>query len=219
VRVACDISPFVYLTLPNDHTLGVSPDNPTAETMCAVNDEATGMLVDGVSHSPIWASSLIVITEDDPQQGGDHVDYHRTPLVLVSPWVKRGYVSKTHIDVASLHKVFAHIFGLPYPNLTVKNAGLPLDIFTSTPSFAPYTYKSRGWPLECGSGAAEAEVELTESWDFANVDDQPGLGEQVMRWMRGRQLKELPPRLRAEVDERNARRARGLPAVVEEDDD
>jgi DNA-binding beta-propeller fold protein YncE len=219
-RVACNIAPFVYMTLPNDHTVGASPTNPTPETMCAVNDEATGMLVDGISHSPIWASSLIVVTEDDPQQGGDHVDYHRTPIILVSPWVKRGYVSKTHIDVASLHKLFAHIFGLPYANLTVKNAGLPLDMFTSTPSFTPYTYKPRAWPLECGTGTSEAERELTESWDFANIDDQPGLGEQVMRWMRGKQLKELPPRIRVEVDERNARRARGLPPIeVEEDDD
>ncbi len=61
--------------------------------MCAVNDEATGMFVDALSHSPFWASSLVVITEDDPQSGGDHVDYHRTPLVLISPWVKRAYVS------------------------------------------------------------------------------------------------------------------------------
>jgi DNA-binding beta-propeller fold protein YncE len=219
VRVACNIAPFVYMTLPNDHTVGASPTNPTPETMCAVNDEATGMLVDAISHSPIWASSLIVITEDDPQQGGDHIDYHRTPLVIVSPWVKRGYVSKTHIDVASLHKLFAHIYGLPYQNLTVKNAGLPLDIFTSSPVYTPFTYKPRAWPLECGSGTSEAELELTESWDFANIDDQPGLGDQVMRWMRGRQLKALPPRVQVEVDERNARRARGLPPIEAEEDD
>ncbi|MCC6526086.1 MAG: hypothetical protein IT373_25790, partial [Polyangiaceae bacterium] len=99
-RVACDVGSFVYMTLPNDHTQGVAPESPTPETMCATNDEATGMVIDAISHSPFWASSLIVITEDDPQQGGDHVDYHRTPLVLVSPWVKRGYVSQTHIDVA-----------------------------------------------------------------------------------------------------------------------
>ena len=216
-RVACNIATFVYMTLPNDHTIGVSPDNPTPEVMCAVNDEATGLIVDAISHSPLWASSLIVITEDDPQQGGDHVDYHRTPLVLVSPWVKRGYVSRTHIDVPSLHKLFAHVLGKPYPNLIVKNAGLPLDMFTSTPDFTPYTFTHRAWPLQCGAAATAAEHELTSSWDFSEVDEQPGLGEQVMRWMRGRQLTELSPAMRATIEARKERRARGLPPI--EDDD
>jgi hypothetical protein len=218
-RVACDLGSFVYMTLPNDHTVGVSPDNPSPEVMCSVNDEATGMIVDAITHSPLWATSLIVITEDDPQQGGDHVDYHRTPLVMVSPWLKRGYVSKTHIDVPSLHKLFAHVLGLPYPNLIVKNAGLPLDAFSTTPDYTPYDHTHRKWRLECGEGASRAERYLTESWDFALVDEQLGLGDQIMRWMRGKQLDELPPRLKAQADARYARRAQGLPTVDEDDDD
>ena len=218
VRVACNIGSFVYMTLPNDHTLGLSPDNPTPEVMCAVNDEATGMLVDAISHSPLWASTLIVITEDDPQQGGDHVDYHRTPLVLVSPWVKRGHVSSALIDVASVHKLFAHILGLPYSNLVTKSAGLPLDMFTSTPDFTPYTYQPREWPLECGALASKAERAITDSWDFSVIDAQPGLGDQVVRWMRRKQLTELTPELEAEIGARNDRRARGLPPEHEDDD-
>jgi hypothetical protein len=65
-RVTCDFGSFVYATLPNDHTFGVSLDNPAPETFCAVNDDATRMAVDALSHSPLWASSLIFITEDDP---------------------------------------------------------------------------------------------------------------------------------------------------------
>jgi hypothetical protein len=206
------------MTLPNDHTIGVSPTNPTPDTMCAVNDEATGLFVDALSHSPWWASSLVVITEDDPQAGGDHIDYHRTPLVLVSPWVKRGYVSQTHIDVPSLHKIFAHVFGLPYNNLEVKNAGLPFDAFTATPDYTPYTYKPHAIPLACGTKGTHAEQRLTESWDFSRPDEQPGLGDQVWRWMRDKQLTELPPRLEQEVQERNARRAKGLPAARDDDD-
>ncbi len=194
LRVACNLGSFTYMTLPNDHTIGVSPTNPTPDTMCAVNDEATGMFLDALSHSPLWASSLVVLTEDDPQAGGDHVDYHRTPLVFISPWVKRGYVSKTHIDVPALHKVFAHVLGLPYPNLDVMSAGIPFDAFTSTPDFTPYTYTPHQIPLACGSAASPAERRLTESWDFSHGDDQQGLGDQVWRWMRGQQYTELPPR-------------------------
>ncbi len=218
LRVTCDLGSFTYMTLPNDHTIGVSPENPTPDTMCAVNDEATGMFVDGLSHSPLWESSLVVITEDDPQAGGDHVDYHRTPLVLISPWVKRAYVTSTHIDVPSLHKIFAHVFGLPYPNLDVMNAGLPYDAFTSTPDFTPYTYTPHQIPLACGTSASGAERRLTESWDFSHADDQPGLGDQVMRWMRGKQLTELPPRIEAQIQARKARRAQGLPPEPDGDD-
>ena len=219
IRVACDLHSFVYMTLPNDHTVGVDPTNPTPETMCAVNDEATGMVIDALSHSPEWPKTLVVITEDDPQQGGDHVDYHRTPLVLVSPWVKRGYVSKTHIDVASLHKLFAHILGLPYPSVPVAKAGLPLDIFTSTPDYTPYTYQLHKWPIACGAAASKIESRLTKSWDFDVPDAQPGLGDQVMRWMRGRQLTEMPAGLGAEIEAREARKAAGLAPILEDDDD
>jgi len=184
-RVRCDLGSFVYMTLPNDHTFGVSSSNPSPETFCAVNDEATGIAVDALSHTPEWAHTLVVVTEDDPSQGGEHVDSHRAPVVFVSPWIKHGYVSHTHVDVASLHKLFAHVLGLPYPNALVANAALPLDLFTSTPDYTPYTYAPRTWPLACGKGASQREEALTGAWDFADPDEQPGLDAQVTRWMRG----------------------------------
>jgi hypothetical protein len=205
-RVTCNFGSFVYATLPNDHTFGVSPTNPAPETFCAVNDDATGMAISAITHSPLWASSVIFITEDDPSQGGEHIDAHRTPLVVVSPWVKRGYVSKTHIDMASLHKLFAHVFGKPYPNAIVANAGLPYDMFTSTPNYTPYTYSKRTWPLGCGDQSTLAEQRLTASWDFDEPDEQPGLDAQVTRWMRGKQLETLPPRLEEAVEQRWKRR-------------
>jgi hypothetical protein len=209
VRVGCDLGNFVYQTLPNDHTVGVSSDNPTPETMCAVNDDATGMMLEAISHSPYWKSSLIILTEDDPSSGGDHVDGHRTPLLMVSPWVKRGYIGKAHIDMASLHKIYAHVLGLPYPNRQVAGAMIPYDMFTSTPDYTPFTRTPRAWPLACGaqmkkksgaherSAVAPAEEELTGLWDFSHEDQQPGLSAQVVRAMRGKPLSSLPPELRA----------------------
>jgi DNA-binding beta-propeller fold protein YncE len=202
VRATCDFGSFVYMTLPNDHTFGVSPNRASPESYCAVNDEATGMFIDALSHSPFWASSVVFITEDDPSQGGEHIDSHRTPLVIVSPWVKRGYVSKTHIDMASLHKSLAHFFGKPYSNALVASAALPFDLFTSTPDFTPYVYKPRTWQLQCGIGAMKSEHMLTDSWDFAHEDDQPGLDLQVTRWMRNVQMTTLSPELRAAIDRR-----------------
>lgn len=217
VRVACDVGQFVYQTLPNDHTVGLSPDNPSPEVMCAVNDEATGIMLDAISHSPFWKSSLVIITEDDPSSGGEHVDSHRTPLVLVSPWVKRGYVSKTHIDVASLHKMYAHIFGKPYWNRQVAGAMLPFDIFTSTPDYTPFVYKPRSWPLECGASGGTpvppGEKQLTSMWDFTREDRQPGLASQVWRAMRKEPLaREISKDLEARV-------ARWRAAPRDDDDD
>ncbi len=189
--------------------------------MCAVNDDATGMLVDAISHSPIWKSSLIIITEDDPQQGSESVDYHRVPYLFISPWVKRAYVSKTHINVPSIHKILAHVFGIPYSNVNVTNAPLPFDLFTSTPDYTPYTYKPRTEPLACGGDATRAEQELTASWDFDTVDSQPGLDAQVMRWMRGKQLTELTPAHRAQIAARKLQReeARAQGIELRDDDD
>ncbi len=186
LRVLCNLGQFTYMTLPNDHTFGVAAKNPTPETFCAVNDEATGMIVDAITHSPLWGSSLVFITEDDPSQGGEHVDSHRAPLVVISPWVKRGYVSHTHIDVASVHKLFAHVFGKPYHNALIAEAALPLDMFTSTPDYTPFTYTPRTLPLACDAAATQAAKHLAESWDLSEPDEQPGLDSQVTRYMMGR---------------------------------
>jgi hypothetical protein len=187
------------MTLPNDHTNGFGTGHPTPQVMITENDEATGMLVDAISHSPIWPSTLIIITEDDPAHGGEHIDNHRTPMVLISPWVKRGYVSKTHADVSSIHRLITHIFGLPFANAIVETAAVPFDAFSSTPDFSAYSYTPRTIPLSCGEAAPLAESRLTESWDMREVDRQPGLGEQVERVLRGRPLSKLSPELEQQV--------------------
>jgi hypothetical protein len=153
------------------------------EVMIAVNDEAAGMLLDALSHSPSWKDSLLIFTEDDPQDGGDHVDLHRSILIMASPWVRRGYVSHGHYDMASVYKLFAHIYGIPYNNEMIKNAMLPLDAFTSTPDFTPYTYTPRTVAAPCNT-AARKEARQAEGWDFKDVDDQPGLSEQITEMMK-----------------------------------
>jgi hypothetical protein len=201
-RVLCNMPRVTYATFPNDHTQGVSATQASPELMIATNDEATGMLVDAISHSPIWGSTLIVVTEDDPADGGDHVDHHRTPVLFVSPWIKHGYVSKQHIDVSSLHKMIAHLLGLPYANAIVARAALPLDLFSSAPDMTPYTYTPRQWPATCDTKPTRAEQMLHDSWSFDREDRQPGLDEQVARYLRGRQLQELTPSMKRDVAER-----------------
>ena len=82
---------------------------------------------------------LIVITEDDAQGGVDHVDAHRSLLIVVSPWVKRDYVSHVHYSFGSLFKTFWNILGLPYLNQYDAGATDLADFFTDTPDYTPYS--------------------------------------------------------------------------------
>ena len=178
-RLLCDMKPFSYVWLVNDHTLGGKAGAPNPGLMVSVNDEATGMIVDAISHSPMWTSTLIVVIEDDPQDGADHVDAHRSIAVFASPWVKRGYVTHTHFDVQSLHKLFAHIYGIPYNNQTTADAALPFDLFTSTPDYTPFDYQPRSYTdVTCNAAGSKHALEA-QHWDFSEPDDQPGLSAQI----------------------------------------
>ena len=184
-RVTCDLKPFTYAWYVNDHTFGGAAGKPNPATMIAVNDEATGMFVDALSHSPLWKSSLVVVIEDDPQDGADHVDAHRSIVLLASPWVKRGYVTHTHFDVAAIHKLFAHLYGIPYNNQTVADAAIPFDAFTSTPDYTPFEYVPRQvTDLSCNKAGTSA-AQIADKWDFSEPDEQPGLGRQVHRMLHG----------------------------------
>jgi WD40 repeat protein len=182
LRLTCDLASFTYLVQPNDHTYGGSMGEPAPEVMIAVNDEASGMILDALSHSPYWKDSLLIVTEDDPQDGGDHIDLHRSVLMMASPWVQRGHVSHGHYDMASVYKLVAHIFGIPYHNDMIANAMAPFDAFTSTPDYTPYTYQPRTVAAPCN--AAGPHAKKAEQWDWDEPDDQPGLSQQIMEMMR-----------------------------------
>jgi DNA-binding beta-propeller fold protein YncE len=183
LRVRCDLPSFTYAVQSNDHTYGGDSGQPAPEVMIAVNDEASGLLLDALSHSPMWKDTLLIITEDDPQDGGDHVDLHRSLLLMASPWIKRGYVSHGHYDMASVYKLVAHLFGIPYHNDMIRNAMVPFDAFTATPDYTPFTYLSRQVTAPC-NGSAGKHAARARQWDFDDLDDQPGLSEQIMEMMR-----------------------------------
>ena len=188
LRATCDPKDFTYIWLPNDHTHGLAKGLPNPALYIAVNDEATGMLLDGLSHSPFWADSLFIVVEDDPSEGGDHVDVHRSIAFFASPWIKRNYVSHAHYHLSSIHKLISDIYGKPYRNDTIANAPLPLDLFTSTPDYTPFTYVPRKWTdLTCNPNGTSNSKEA-DLWDFSQPDNQPGLDQQVWR-----ALHALPP--------------------------
>lgn len=131
---------LLTVIVPQDHGAGDRPDAgyPFRESYMADNDLAVGRIVEYLSHSPYWENMMIVITEDDAQNGVDHVDAHRSILMVISPWVKRNYVSHTHYSFGSIFKTFWNILGLPYLNQYDAGATDFGDLFDHTPDFTPY---------------------------------------------------------------------------------
>ncbi|WP_166965035.1 bifunctional YncE family protein/alkaline phosphatase family protein [Yeosuana marina] len=131
---------MITVIIPNDHGAGDRPEAgyPFKESYMADNDLAVGRIVEYLSRTPYWKDMLIVVTEDDAQNGVDHVDAHRSVLMLISPWVKRDYVSHVHYSFGSLFKTFWNVLDLPYLNQYDASATDLSDFFTSTPDYKPY---------------------------------------------------------------------------------
>jgi hypothetical protein len=103
---------FTYMILPNDHTDGTTPKDYTPQAMVADNDLALGQIVDAISHSPIWSSSAIFVQEDDSQDGMDHVDSHRSPAFVISPWARHGAVVHARYDQYAMLRTAELISGI-----------------------------------------------------------------------------------------------------------
>ena len=125
---------FNYLTLPNDHTAGTMPGRRTPNAMIAENDLALGEIVDLISKSPIWKQSLILVIEDDSQDGLDHVDAHRIPALAISPYTRRNSVTHTRYDFLSFIRTLEIVVGMKPLNLFDALAQPMYDAFDADPS-------------------------------------------------------------------------------------
>lgn len=132
---------LITMQVPNDHTAGPRPKDgyPYRHSYVADNDLAVGRILHFLSRTPYWKNMLVIITEDDPQGGVDHVDAHRSILMMAGPYVKRGYTSHTHANFGSILKTLYNILNIPYVNQYDATASLLRDFFTGKPDYTPYT--------------------------------------------------------------------------------
>ncbi len=131
---------LITIILPNDHGAEEMPEKgyPFRESYMADNDLALGKIVEFLSHTLYWKNMAIFVTEDDAQGGVDHIDAHRSILMVISPYAKRGFVSKYHYSFGSIFKTFWNILAIPYLN-QYDACSLDLaDMFTNQPDFTPY---------------------------------------------------------------------------------
>jgi YVTN family beta-propeller protein len=135
-----ELPSMLTLQLLNDHGAGERAHGgfPFFESYMADNDLALGRVVEFLSHTPYWKNMLIVVTEDDAQGGRDHVDAHRSLLMMISPYAKRNFTSHQHVSFGSIFKTFWQLLDIPYLNQYDFGASNLSDSFTDQPDFTPY---------------------------------------------------------------------------------
>jgi YVTN family beta-propeller protein len=159
--------------LPNDHTKGTTPGALSPQSYVAQNDLAVGKLVDAVSHSPYWKNTAIFITEDDAQDGPDHVDAHRTEALVISPYTQKGTVDSTFYDTTSMLKTIELILGMQ-PLTQYDAAATPmLNTFTTHPNFKPYVAVGPTYPINRINGKDAPLAQESSKMDFSREDAAP----------------------------------------------
>jgi hypothetical protein len=135
----------------DDHTGGP----PTADAQQADNDLAVGRIIDYISHSKVWASSAIFMEEDDAQNGVDHVDGHRSPGYVISPYaVQHGRTDHTYYTQVNMTRTIEQILGLPPMNQFDLVASPMRTAFVTgkvpEANFAPFNHLPNQVPLDQG---------------------------------------------------------------------
>jgi len=123
--------------LPNDHTAGMRRGYPSPQFLVADNDYALGRLVQALSHSPYWKNTAVLVVEDDAQDGPDHVDAHRSPVLVMSAYNRPGQLVHAVHNTVSLIRTLELLLGIPPMNL-LDAAAQPMDIFQPTPDLTPF---------------------------------------------------------------------------------
>ena len=156
-----------------DHTGG--PPTPDAEQ--ADNDLAVGRIIDYITHSGVWSSSAIFIEEDDAQNGVDHVDGHRSPGYIVSPYAKQhGPTDHTYYTQVNMTRTIEQILGLPPMNQFDLVASPMRTAFVEheppADNFKPWTHVANQVPLDEGVSSA------------ANKTNSPAINALRKAWLR-----------------------------------
>jgi DNA-binding beta-propeller fold protein YncE len=161
---------MIILRLGNDHTEGTRPGALTPFSYAADNDYAVGLVVEAVSHSKVWPSIAIFMIEDDAQDGPDHVDSHRAPVWVISPYTHRGAVDSTMYNQTSVLRTMELIVGLR-PLTHFDAAARPMfGSFAQQPDTRPYTVIQPKRSLTERNPPDAAGAVASSRMDFSDAD-------------------------------------------------
>jgi hypothetical protein len=174
------------IRLPNDHTSGGRAGAPTPRAQVADNDLALGRIVEGLSRSPFWRSTLVVVVEDDAQNGSDHVDSHRSLLLLISAWNRPG-VYHRFINTTDVIATIEKALGLGSLS-QFDHFGRPVaDIFTTAPDLRPYAALTPSVDLaeRNPSGTRDARESAALDLRFEDMADEALFNRILWRMVKG----------------------------------
>lgn len=170
---------FITLRLGNDHTSGAVPGRPTPKAQMADNDLALGMIVEALSKSKFWAKTAIFVLEDDAQNGPDHIDSHRSPAYVLSPYTRGRGIDSTFYNTVSMLRTIGLILGLR--PMTIHDAGArPMAAaFNSHSDLTPYVARKPQQSLEelNPAGTPLARRSAVLDWEEADKIDDHELNE------------------------------------------
>jgi hypothetical protein len=188
------------MILPRNHTYGLQAGKEAPESMIADNDEATGIVVEALSASKYWSSSIVFIIEDDPQDGGDHVDAHRSICVVASPWTRRGLVSSAHYDIGSVFHTIELLLGMTPLVQADARAPAMYDIFSATPDLRKFTHIPR--MVQPSTNALSGPLaEESAKLDYSRPDRAPETARILWKHFKGTEPPWSPPPRGAAADD------------------
>ncbi len=165
-----DLPAMTFMRLPSDHTSGTRVGKPTPQAYVADNDWALGQLVDRVSHSKYWDSTAIFVTEDDAQNGPDHVDAHRTVATVISPYTQTGKVDSTLYSTASMLRTMELINGIG-PMSQFDAFATPMSAaFTERRNATPYTAVKPSYDMSRVNGVNAPMAQVAARQDLRGQD-------------------------------------------------
>jgi YVTN family beta-propeller protein len=169
---------LLVLSLPDDHTAGTSENFPTPKAMVADNDLAVGRIIETITHSRFWDSTVIFITEDDSQSGWDHISSYRTICQVISPYSNSGRIIHTNYNQTSMVRTIEQILGIPPMNVIDATALPMFDCFDNKKMGYVYQHITNNIPLNQMNkpvaqlkGKAKNFAKLSASKAFKEVDD------------------------------------------------
>jgi len=139
---------LMIVALPADHTAGSKEGFPTPRAMVADNDLALGRIIEAISKSRFWDSTVVFVTEDDSQSGWDHVSAYRTTGFVISPYSRLGKTIHTNYNQTCMVRTIEQILGIPPMNVIDATALPMFDCFNSNLDKTPYTFLKNSIPLD-----------------------------------------------------------------------
>ncbi len=129
---------LMIMALPSDHTSGTRPGYPTPRAMVADNDLGLAQIIEAISHSRFWKNTVVFVTEDDSQDGWDHVSAYRTVGFVISPYSRLQKTVHENFNNTSMLRSIEQILGLPPMNQIDAAARPMFECFAAVPDLRPY---------------------------------------------------------------------------------